>query len=204
MIFSRSIVLAHISLLVGIAAFVSVSSGCAGSDDKEVVTAPQAPQGAVAKSDASKEHEAHEAEEAAEEAKEDVEAKEPAKSVEQKKESKPVAPKEVSPKESVTPPAGKTPPVVHTVAKAVTAPCATCHEDQTKAKHVVKGGVSCVTCHLGTPAHLEDPGVAPKIPSVRDDCFKCHAEAAKSHAPKQKANHGGKAACIKCHTVHTT
>ncbi|MCB8932805.1 MAG: hypothetical protein H6534_05120 [Chthonomonadaceae bacterium] len=173
--FSKSIVLANVSLLIGIAAFCAVPLGCSGKSGEEEVSAPHdASKSAVAGGEAG---ESHEAEEATEH--KDHEAGEaPEAAGEEKAES-------------------------GMKVAANVQPCVKCHSGQAKAHHVVEG-VSCVTCHMDTEAHLKSPKTHPKTPSERADCFKCHAESAKvmANAPKQPDTHGEKEPCVSCHTIH--
>lgn len=190
---SKSIVLANVSLLLGIAAFCTVPSGCSGSSGGEEVSAPKdEATSAVAggEADEAKENEATEAPEA-------TEPNEPAQTTEAAK-----APDAPKPADAAKPAMQAAPGGATTVA-AVVQPCVKCHAGQAKANHVVKG-VSCTTCHSGTEAHLKSPKTHPKTPSERADCFKCHAESAKvmASAPKQPDTHGEKEPCVSCHSIH--
>ena len=193
MALSRSIAVAHVSLLIGFMAFLCVPVGCSGSDeDDKARVGGEA--GTVHNSAAANEGVAETGEESAES---DDEGKEAGESERREAEEPKQRAESAAAEKPATPAKG--------VVVGNTVPCATCHSDQTKAKHVV-WGVACVSCHLQTAAHLKDPSVKPQKPKVRADCFKCHSAAAspKSGAPKQVDSHGRKAPCVSCHSIHKT
>lgn len=208
MVLSRSIVLAHVSLLIGLTGFGLMAAGCSSGGEEKAQVESAAPD-AVAKSETPAP--GGEAAESSEEGKEAAEGKEGAESEEHeaKEQAAPPTPKAdvkpapAKPAPTKPAPAKPAPAPGKVVAAGVSTPCADCHDDLVKTKHVLKG-VSCVSCHMQTAAHLEDPSKHPTQPKERADCFKCHsvAASAKSGAIKQVDSHGGKLACVKCHSIH--
>ncbi len=95
----------------------------------------------------------------------------------------------------------------HPVVFAGQAECATCHEEQVKARSAGKHArVACEACHGPQARHAADPSaVKPTLPKVADLCRRCHEkDAAKPRGFPQVeiASHSGGAECNSCHQPH--